>query len=144
MIYPYENYLHVREITGEGVKAFLEQGARYYEQTPPGAPPKHDPSVRHYNFGQLEGVAYRLNVSKPVGARVEDLRYRGRPVVPTDRFRLAVNSYRAAGGGGFDMVRQTPLVKRIPKDIRSLLLEYVQRHGTIKVRPSGNWSIVTR
>ena len=62
-------------------------------------------SVPGYNFDVVHGAEYVLDLSRPVGARVRDLRVDGRPVAPGDSFTLALNSYRQEGGGGYAMLR---------------------------------------
>lgn len=139
-LYPFENYLHVLEVTGAQVKAFLEQGAKYW--TVKDGRLETDPLVPHYNCAQLEGVDYVVDPSRPVGSRISGLRRGGRPVAPDDRFTLAVNSYRASGGGGFSMLERASLVRRLPEDVRGMVMEHVLRRKVVREGASGNWRLV--
>src|SRR5690606_36588906 len=55
----------------------------------------------------------------------------GRPVRDTDSFTLALNNYRQAGGGGYDMIAGAEVVYDRQEDIRELLIAEVRRRGVI-------------
>jgi len=90
-----------------------------------------------YNFDVVQGADYRLDPFAPVGQRVKELSFRGRPVGPTDTFTLAVNSYRAQGGGGYSALRNAKVVKSVPVEIRDLLIERLRQIGTLVRPPTG-------
>src|SRR5258706_3228 len=99
-IYPYENTLRAVRISGQQLREYLEQSARYYRTYAPGQPVIND-NVPGYNYDVVSGVQYNLDLTRPAGQRVRGLSYHGRLVQPADSFTLAVNSYRQAGAGGF-------------------------------------------
>ncbi len=39
-----------------------------------------NPRVRHYQFDILAGAHYRIDPTRPVGDRVRDLTYQGKPM----------------------------------------------------------------
>jgi 2',3'-cyclic-nucleotide 2'-phosphodiesterase/3'-nucleotidase len=45
---------------------------------------------------------------------------------------MAVSSFRQAGGGGFSMLHDAPVVYDQQRDIRDLLIEEVRKRGTIR------------
>ena len=45
------------------------------------------------------GVDYTIDLTKPVGQRVTKLQFNGADVTPDQTFRIAINNYRASGGG---------------------------------------------
>jgi 2',3'-cyclic-nucleotide 2'-phosphodiesterase/3'-nucleotidase len=57
-----------------------------------------------------------------------------------DTFTLAVNSYRAAGGGDYPHLAAAPRVTEIDRPMLELLVEYFVRHGTITPASDDNWS----
>lgn len=132
-VYPYENTLTAVRITGAQLKAYLEKAAEYFNTWPvqPGASVINR-SVVGYNFDQVAGVDYTIDVSKPVGKRVAGLTYKGQPVRPDQSFTIALNSYRRGGGGGYSMVAGAPVVWQKDQDIRELLIDEVRRKGTIR------------
>jgi 5'-nucleotidase len=52
------------------------------------------------------GFSYRWNSRRPHGSRVEAMRLNGRALDPTDEIRVTVNSFLAAGGDGFRVLRE--------------------------------------
>jgi 2',3'-cyclic-nucleotide 2'-phosphodiesterase (5'-nucleotidase family) len=143
-LYVYENTLVVLEVTGQQLKDALEHSARYFRAFEPGkaAVDLVDEKIPAYNFDIAEGVTYELNISKPFGQRIENLRFKGLPVSPTQKFRLATNNYRVNGGGGYTMYKNAPVVYRSSEEIRDLIIDWVERHKTIPTEPTNNWRIV--
>jgi hypothetical protein len=54
-------------------------------------------------------------------------------VTAADTFTLAVNSYRQAGGGGYDMLRGLPVVYDRGEAIRTLLEDAIRESETLRV-----------
>jgi 2',3'-cyclic-nucleotide 2'-phosphodiesterase/3'-nucleotidase/5'-nucleotidase len=132
-LYPYDNTLQVIRITGEQLKQYLEKSAEYYRGWPgPDGGPVTDPAVPGYNFDIVSGVEYAIDISRPKGQRVAGLTHRGQPVRAEQTFTLALNNYRASGGGGYTMIRGAPVVLDRQQDIRELLIEEVRRRGTLR------------
>ena len=46
-----------------------------------------------------EGISYVLNISKPIGDRVESLQHKGTPLNMSEEYDVVMNNYRASGGG---------------------------------------------
>ncbi|MFD9908569.1 bifunctional metallophosphatase/5'-nucleotidase [Streptomyces sp. NPDC059063] len=143
-LYPFENTLEARLITGAQLKDYLEFSARYYVQTAPGAPV--DPakltnanSTPDYNYDALYGVTYDVDIAKPVGARIVDLRFEGKELDPKAEFVLAVNNYRASGGGNFPHVAGAKQVWSNSEEIRNTIISWVKAKGTVD--PAGFASV---
>lgn len=143
-LYVYENTLVVLEVTGQQLKDALEHSAKYFKAYVPGKPPGDlvDEKIPAYNFDIAEGVTYDLDISKPVGQRIQNLRFHGQPLSPTKKLRLATNNYRVNGGGGYTMYKNAPVVYRSSEEIRELIIDWVERNKTIPVTPDNNWRIV--
>ncbi len=92
-------------MTGAQLKEYLEFSARYYVRTAPGAPVDlaaltNADGIPDYNYDALSGVTYEVDVAQPAGgSRIVGLAFEGEPVAADARFVLAVNNYRASGGG---------------------------------------------
>jgi 2',3'-cyclic-nucleotide 2'-phosphodiesterase/3'-nucleotidase len=143
-LYPYDNTLRAVRISGAQLKAYIEYSSRYYRTEPSGALVP-DTSVAGYNFDVVSGVDYTMDVRKPVGERVATLAYHGKSVTPTDSFTFALNNYRQTGGGGYAMLRGSPVVYDHQQEIRQLLMDEVQRKHVLRESDyaSHNWSFVT-
>lgn len=143
-LYVYENTLVVLEVTGQQLKDALEHSARYFLPYAPGktAAELVNEKVPAYNFDIAEGVNYDLDISKPVGARIQNPRFHGQPLSPTQKLRLATNNYRLNGGGGYTMYKNARVVFRSGEEIRDLIIDWVERHQTVPGEPTNNWRIV--
>ncbi|MFC5379289.1 bifunctional metallophosphatase/5'-nucleotidase [Aquipuribacter nitratireducens] len=136
-LYIYDNTLEAVEMTGAQVRDYLEYSAKYFTQVP--ATGAVDPEAitnaggtPDYNYDQLAGVEYDLDVSRPVGERVTRLVHPdGTPVADDDVFVVAVNNYRRSGGGNFPHVSTAPVVYNEQQEIRQLLIEWAQARGVI-------------
>ncbi len=143
-LYPYENQLVEIEIDGAILKACLEHAAEFYgsaawEDGRLVLKPKE--GMIPYNFDVVQGAAYRIDPTAPVGSRIKDLAYHGRPVQPSDRFTLAVNAYRAQGSGGYKALKGAKVVKEIPDEIRELLIERLRKLGHVRPETDHNWVV---
>ena len=88
-----------------------------------------------------EGVSYRIDPTRPEGDRVRDLTFQGRPIRPEQTFNIAINSYRFAGGDGYDMFAGCPVVSRAELEVREIVIDYLRRRGTLEPSCSRNWYI---
>jgi 2',3'-cyclic-nucleotide 2'-phosphodiesterase (5'-nucleotidase family) len=142
-LYPYDNTLRAVKLSGGQLRAYLEQSARYFRRSADGSVDV-DPAIPGFNYDIVAGVDYTIDVSKPIGERITTLAFNGRPVVPTDTFTMALNNYRQTGGGGFAMLRDAPVVYDKQLEIRQLLIDEVQRKGTLSPADyfHPNWRIV--
>ncbi|MFC8132095.1 bifunctional metallophosphatase/5'-nucleotidase [Streptomyces sp. NPDC057302] len=135
-LYPFENTLEARLITGAQLKDYLEFSARYYVQTAVGAPV--DPAkltnadnTPDYNYDALYGVTYEIDIAKPVGSRIAKLSFDGSDIDPKAEFVLAVNNYRASGGGNFPHVPAAKQLWANSDEIRNTIIQWVQAKGTV-------------
>jgi 2',3'-cyclic-nucleotide 2'-phosphodiesterase / 3'-nucleotidase len=138
-LYPYENWLYTVEMTGAELKAALEHAASYFPSWPAPAGRLRLPS---YNADSAEGVAYRVDLTKPVGKRIVDLSYRGQPLRPDQKLRVAINNYRYTGGGGYGMLAGLRLVYRSPKEEREMIIDYLRGGHPVPATPDGNWEVI--
>jgi 2',3'-cyclic-nucleotide 2'-phosphodiesterase / 3'-nucleotidase len=143
-LYPYENTLYLLEVTGNQVRDYLEYTSQYYLQPERGQRPPINPNWPGYNFDMLAGVEYTLDLRNPVGERVVELTRDGEPVSDDDVFTMAVNSYRAAGGGGFDMIAGARVLEEIDISVRSMIVDFLKEKGEIKPEDvfSKNWRML--
>ncbi len=144
-LYTYDNELYTIEGTGRMVKEALENSARYF-LTCPDAACSHGPLVGKsavgFNYDMAEGIDYEIDLRRPEGDRIVNLRWKGKALDPEQKLRIALNNYRAGGSGGYTMFRGAPVVWKSSRDIRSLMIEYYTQAGRLPERASGNWRII--
>jgi len=143
-VYPYENTLRAVKISGQQLREFLEYSARYFQTYQPGVRRIINDSVPGYNFDVVSGVVYNIDLSRPAGQRIRGLAYEGKLVQPSDSFTLALNSYRAAGGGGYAMLAGARVTYDRGDDIRDLLIDEIRRVHALEARAyyKPSWSII--
>ncbi|MCX4509703.1 5'-nucleotidase C-terminal domain-containing protein [Streptomyces sp. NBC_01619] len=135
-LYPFENTLEARLMTGAQLKDYLEYSARYYVQTPAGAPVDtakltNADGTPDYNYDAVSGLTYEIDIAKPAGSRIVNLSFEGAPLDPAARFVLAVNNYRASGGGAFPHVAKAEQLWANSEEIRNTIIQWVQAKGTV-------------
>ncbi|MFF4649075.1 bifunctional metallophosphatase/5'-nucleotidase [Streptomyces sp. NPDC001380] len=135
-LYVFENTLEARKLTGAQIKDYLEFSMRYFAQVPVGAPVDkatltNAGNTPDYNFDSVYGVSYDVDISKPVGQRIVNLSFEGKPVDPAAEFVLAVNNYRANGGGNFPHVATAPVLWTNSEEIRNTMISWVKAKGVI-------------
>jgi 2',3'-cyclic-nucleotide 2'-phosphodiesterase / 3'-nucleotidase len=142
-LYVYENTLYVVALTGAQLKAALEHSARFFRSFESGKTAEEliDPVIPGYNFDTAEGVEYTLDLRRPPGDRIVDLRFQGAPLEPDRVLRVAVNNYRRNGGGGYQMLSEAPVLWRTGAEIRNLIIEWLEANGTVPPEPTGNWRL---
>ena len=143
-LYVYENQLYAVEGDGKMVRAALENSARYYNSCASDCThgPLINPHVIGYNYDMAQGVDYEIDLTQPVGQRIRNLRWHGKPLDDSQPLRIAVNNYRAGGSAGYSMFRNAKVVWRSPDEIRDLVVQYYSEHKTLLARPDNNWRVV--
>jgi 5'-nucleotidase len=90
-ILPFGNNLVVMTMTGAQLKAVIEQQYAIPIRTGLSHPAALAPSA---------GFTYVVDLSKPQGGRVVEMRLNGNSIDPAGRYRVALNNYLASGGDG--------------------------------------------
>ena len=143
-MYEYENTLVTVELTGQQLKDALEHSTRYFKEYQPGKSLNDlvDTRVPGYNFDVAEGVSYDIDLTKPVGQRIINLKFKNQPLSMTQKLRVVTNNYRVNGGGGFTMYKNAPVVYRSSAEVRELIIDWVERNKTVPTQTDNNWRIV--
>lgn len=141
-LYIYPNTLYAVEMTGAQIKDYLEYSAAYFTQLAPDEPvvideltnagrPGVTDSIPDYNYDMFSGISYEIDVSEPVGSRIENLTLGGEPLAPSQHFAVATNNYRQSGGGNFPHIAEAPVLVNNQQLIRQLLIDYVVEQGVL-------------
>ena len=94
-----------------------------------------------YNFDMAHGVTYDIDLTRPEGDRIRNLQFRGKPLAPDQKLRIALNNYRAGGSNGYTMFKDAKVVWRSYEDIRDLLIRYYSEKE-LPTAPDNNWRII--
>ncbi len=155
-LYLYPNTLCVLELTGAGLRDWLERSAGLFRTLVPGLDGQMliDPKFACYNFDILDGLTYRFDLTQPPRyradgqlidrhhSRVRELGLHGKPVNPDDTYLVITNSYRAGGGGMFRAPPTGEIVASTALTARDVLVDHIRAAGVIHPEVRATWDFV--
>ncbi|GGX63864.1 multifunctional 2',3'-cyclic-nucleotide 2'-phosphodiesterase/5'-nucleotidase/3'-nucleotidase [Streptomyces anandii JCM 4720] len=135
-LYVYDNTLVAKLMTGAQVRAYLEYSAEYFAQTAVGAAVDVEKLTNannrpDYNYDYVSGLAYDIDIAQPAGSRIRNLTFDGAALDDAQQFVLAVNNYRANGGGAFPYVASAKELWSESTEIRTRIAEWVTAKGVL-------------
>ncbi len=167
-LYRFENFLYTVKMTGREIDLHLEHSYGLwfdtmdnpkdyllrYRYTESGEPVMVNGTLRlrsaSYNFDSAMGIRYTVDVTKPEGKRVTITSMSdGSPFHPDSTYTVAVNSYRANGGGGHfaaagithEMLDQR-VISATTRDLRYYMTEWLKEKGEITPVPQSEWKVI--
>jgi 2',3'-cyclic-nucleotide 2'-phosphodiesterase / 3'-nucleotidase len=141
----FPNILMILEISGQTLKSALERNAMYFVIEDGNVtinPTYLYPKAEHYNYDIYDGIDYVINLRKPFGERIVDLKYQEKHVKDDDRFTIVMNNYRATGGGQFPMYANSKVLKRYEINMFDLAKESFEVVKIIDFKPKKNIHII--
>ncbi|HXS83099.1 MAG TPA: 5'-nucleotidase C-terminal domain-containing protein [Methylomirabilota bacterium] len=142
-LYPYDNSLGVVELSGAELKATLEHAASMLNTYAyDGTTPVLKPEVPGFQFDGAYGVDYEIDLSRPEGARVLNLRWKGKALDPNARLKVVANSYRLAGGGDYVTLRRARRVWQLGQPMPQLLARWVNGKHTLTAEGAPSWTVL--
>ncbi len=142
----YPNTLTVLRLTGEDIRLALEQSAAYFVLAADGklgiSEAYLQPKAQHYNYDMWAGIEYDINLSLPVGKRITRLSRDGEELSMTAEYTVVMNSYRAGGGGNFDMFRGKPVLYEGAEDMADLAVGYIRSKSVLRASDDRNWRLI--
>ncbi|MFD8305729.1 bifunctional metallophosphatase/5'-nucleotidase [Streptomyces sp. NPDC059690] len=135
-LYVYDNTLVAKLLTGAQLRAYLEYSAEYFVQTAPDAAVDVEKLTNagnrpDYNYDYVSGLSYEIDIAQPAGSRIRNLAFGGAPLDDAQQFVLAVNNYRANGGGAFPHVASAQQLWSESTEIRTRIAEWVTAKGVL-------------
>jgi 2',3'-cyclic-nucleotide 2'-phosphodiesterase/3'-nucleotidase len=164
-LYRFENLLFTLRMTGEEIRKHLEYSYDMWTNTMT-SPEDHalrlnDASKEDqqrtgfqyytFNFDSACGIDYEVDLTKPNGQKVRILQMsNGEPFDEKKWYKVAMNSYRANGGGellthGAGIPKDSldsRVLSHTERDQRHYLTEEIRRMGTLSPKPNSNWKFV--
>ncbi|MBW8797955.1 MAG: 5'-nucleotidase C-terminal domain-containing protein [Streptomyces sp.] len=135
-LYVYDNTLVAKLMTGAQIRAYLEYSAEYYVRTAADAAVDVEKLTNangrpDYNYDYVSGLRYDIDVAQAAGSRIRNLTYDGAALDDAAPFVLAVNNYRANGGGAFPHVASAKELWSESTEIRTRIAEWVTAKGVL-------------
>lgn len=126
-------------VTGAQLIDWLEMSASLFQQIAPGTRGAMllDPEIPGHEFDVLYGLHYRIDLSRearffpdgslrsPLNRRTLSVRWNNAPIDDGQLFVVAVNSFRASGGGHFESLRGVQQIPLPRGTVREALRRYV-------------------
>ncbi len=151
-MYRYENFLYALEMTGRQIKDFLTYSAQYYIIKD--GKVAADPNIPGYNYDMAEGIRYTIHVKRLAGAQVQTPNTvdklifikTGKPLEMDRTYKVALNSYRATGGGGHlsaAKALKAPVVCKSDTEMRNILTAYFKKIEILRPSVDHNWNVRT-
>ena len=164
-LYRFENLLFTLRMTGEEVRKHLEYSYDMWTNTMT-SPDDHALRLNEdskedqqrtgfqyytFNFDSACGIDYEVDLTKPDGQKVKILRMsNGEPFDEKKWYKVAMNSYRANGGGelltqGAGIPRDSldsRVIFHTDRDQRHFLTEEIRKMGSVNPKPNHNWKFV--
>ena len=164
-LYRFENLLFTLRMTGEEVRKHLEYSYDMWTNTMT-SPEDHALRLNEdskedqqrtgfqyytFNFDSACGIDYKVDLTKPDGQKVKILRMsNGEPFDEKKWYKVAMNSYRANGGGelltlGAGIPKdslEARVIFHTDRDQRHYLTEEIRKMGTLDPKPNTNWKFV--
>ncbi len=115
-VLPFGNHLVTVDLTGEQIRAILEDSLRY-------------PDSRI----QLSGIEVSADPEAERGERVRDVRFNGDPLEPDQIYRVATSNFLAGGGDEYNVFRRgTNREDHTGVLLRNLLEQYFREHSPVE------------
>lgn len=140
------NTLKVIALTGANIRLAIEQCAAVFAVNAAGdidfSFNVYPNELQPYIYDYWGGVDYTLNVSKPIGHRIEELSFKGVPLEDTKTYRVVMNSYRATGVE-FPMFHQQHCLFESEQILPAIIMQHIQQRQTIQYISHGTITITT-
>lgn len=142
-IYKFDNTLYRVTVTGAELKAYMEWSVSYYNQWQEGdVTISFNPDQPSYLYDVFAGVDYEIDLSKPVGERIQNVMFKGEPLADDQTLTLAVNNYRFSSA-----LKSKGLVAGDKEwessgSIRDMIVAYLAENSPVSPEVDNNWKIV--
>lgn len=142
-IFPYMDSLSIFQIEGAVLLSALEVSASWYEaQTLEPQEEWLKPHLQLYQFIMFEGIQYTIDVSRPIGKRLQACEYQGKAVRHTDMFTIVMTDYLAGQASRYPMFRRMKRLFELEEPFLQLLERDAGSHRVLELDYTPNWRII--
>lgn len=143
--FPFPNTLVVKSVNGKILKEFLEYNANYWIEEDGNIkvnPSYLEPKRQIFNYDMADGIEYTIKVSNPVGNKIIKLTKDGEPIDENKEYKLALNNYRASGGGDFSMISDCKTLYESNDEMIDIMNKYITENQPLKLNHKDNIKII--
>lgn len=135
-LYLYPNTVYAVKVNGADIKSWLEAAAKRFNQIDVNKTTEQPliSSFPGYNFDMFTtaDVQYEIDVTQPLGSRIKNLSYLGKPMDTAQEFVIATNNYRATSGASFiPKLDGSSAIWASPDANRDVVIGYVRQNPQI-------------
>lgn len=170
-LYKFENFLYTFNMTGKEIDSYLEYSYANWFNTmsseddhlllfKTNSKGELEYSERYqsyalqnnyYNFDVASGIKYTVDISKPIGNKIEiELLTNGNDFNFDSTYKVAINSYRGNGGGGHleygaGIPKEEITTRRISsteKDLRFYMTKWIEEKKNINIKAKNEWNVI--
>jgi len=141
-LYLYPNTVYAVKVNGADIKNWLEAAAKRFNQIDPAKTTEQQliSTFPGYNFDMFTtaDVQYEIDVTQPVGSRIKNLTYLGKPIDVAQEFVIATNNYRATSGKSFiDKLDGSGTIWASPDANRDVVIDYIRKNPAVSRAANG-------
>ena len=141
-LYLYPNTVYAVKVNGADIKNWLEAAAKRFNQIDPAKTTEQQliSTFPGYNFDMFTtaDVQYEIDVTQPVGSRIKNLTYLGKPIDVAQEFVIATNNYRATSGKSFiDKLDGSGTIWASPDANRDVVIDYIRKNPAVTRTANG-------
>ncbi|KRD27193.1 2', 3'-cyclic nucleotide 2'-phosphodiesterase [Acidovorax sp. Root267] len=141
-LYLYPNTVYAVKVNGGDIKKWLEAAAKRFNQIDPAKTTEQQliSTFPGYNFDMFTtpDVQYQIDVTQPVGSRIKNLAYLGKPIDVAQEFVIATNNYRATSGKSFiDKLDGSGTIWASPDANRDVVIDYIRKNPAVTRSANG-------
>lgn len=122
-VLPFDNYQMVKKLTGAQLLAVLEHGLASLPN-------------QFGGFPHVAGMTVKYDSSKEVGKRVLEVKVAGQPLDLAKEYKLVINNFLAAGGDGYEMLKDAETVLELGTDTE-IFIAFLKAGGIEKAVVDG-------
>jgi len=122
-VLPFGNTAMAIELSGADLKAALEHGVSEYPAT-------------EGLFPQVSGIKFTFDGDAEPGNRVQKVWVGGEELDPNKMYTVATNDFMKAGGDGYSMFADAPIVKEAG-GLEEVLMEYIEANAPVAPETEG-------